>query len=275
MQLKAGYGRSRGELSIAPSERALADAMQSIGGLATPGANWKDDHCLQNVPTNSYFELPPLDAHRARVAKVAVGEAAGTGIEGFSHGFCRPRSRILRGPQRCSGLNAGETVRRNLLRAFDVHTLLRLPTGLFYAQRVRAKVQFFDAKPAREKPCTERLWVYGQQTNKRFTRKMKPLRRADPDEFVRCHRPGERRKRSQTWTPENEGDPWRAFEYDELAKRHKLNLDLLWLRNSALEDGKNLPEQGVLAVEIVEHLHAALEAFRVIAQDLDPAEAPC
>ncbi len=169
---------------------------------------------------------------------------------------------------------AGETVRRNLLQAFDVHTLLRLPTGIFYAQGVKANVLFFDAKPGREKPWTERLWVYDLRTNKHFTLKMKPLRRADLDDFVTCYRPGERHKRKPTWNSENDGGRWRAFEYDDLAKRDKLNLDLLWLRDSALEDGENLPEPEVLAAEIVEDLHAALEAFQAIAGELEPSVDP-
>ena len=164
---------------------------------------------------------------------------------------------------------AGETVRRNLLQQFDVHTLLRLPTGIFYAQGVKANVLFFDAKPAREKPWTEQLWVYDLRTNKHFTLKMKPLRRVDLDEFVECFRPGERHTRTQTWSPENEEGRWRAFEYDDLAQRDKLNLDLLWLRDSALEDSENLPEPEVLAAEIVEDLLTALEAFQGVAQELE------
>ena len=165
---------------------------------------------------------------------------------------------------------AGETVRRNLLQAFDVHTLLRLPTGIFYAQGVKANVLFFDAKPAREEPWTERLWVYDLRTNKHFTLKMKPLRRADLDDFVTCYRPGERHKRKETSSPENEDGRWRAFEYEELAKRDKLNLDLLWLKDSALEDSEDLPEPKVLAAEIVEDLHAALQAFQAVADELEP-----
>ena len=164
---------------------------------------------------------------------------------------------------------AGETVRRNLLQQCDVHTLLRLPTGIFYAQGVKANLLFFDAKPAREKPWTERLWVYDLRTNKHFTLKMKPLRRADLDDFVACYRPGERHMRKPTWSPENEGGRWRAFEYDELAERDKLNLDLLWLRDSALEDSQNLPDPEMLAAKIVEDLHAAMEAFQAIAHDLE------
>ena len=98
---------------------------------------------------------------------------------------------------------------------------------------------------------------------------MKPLRREDLDDFIECYRPGERHRRKETWHPANEGGRWRAFEYEELAKRDHLNLDLLWLRDSALEDGENLPEPEVLAAEIVEDLEEALEAFRVVAQQLE------
>ena len=166
---------------------------------------------------------------------------------------------------------AGETVRRSLLQQFDVHTLLRLPTGVFYAQGVKANVLFFDAKPAREKPWTERLWVYDLRTNKHFTLKTKPLRRADLDDFVTCYRAGERHEREETWSQQNEEGRWRAFEYADLVERDKLNLDLVWLRDRALEDNENLPGPDVLAAAIVEDLHAALEAFQAIAQELEPS----
>ena len=98
---------------------------------------------------------------------------------------------------------------------------------------------------------------------------MKPLRRVDLDDFVACCRPGERHKWRPKWSAENEGGRWRAFEYDELAKRDKLNLALVWLRESALEDSENLTEPEVLAAEIVEGLKAASEAFRGVAGELE------
>ena len=163
---------------------------------------------------------------------------------------------------------AGETVRRKLLQQFDVHTLLRLPTGIFYAQGVKANVLFFDAKPAREKPWTERLWVYDLRTNKHFTLKMKPLRRSDLDEFVASYFPGERHKRQPTWGEDNPDGRWRAYDWDELVERDKLNLDLSWIRDRSLEDSENLPEPEVLAAEITEDLRSALEAFEEIAAEL-------
>ena len=163
---------------------------------------------------------------------------------------------------------AGEVVRTNLLQQFDVHTLLRLPTGIFYAQGVKANVLFFDAKPAREKAWTERLWVYDLRTNKHFTLKMKPLRRSDLDEFVECYRPSERHARQPTWSEDDPDGRWRAYDYEELVEREKLNLDLSWLRDRSLEDSENLPEPEVIAAEIAEDLRSALEAFEEIAEEL-------
>ena len=157
---------------------------------------------------------------------------------------------------------AGETVRKNMLQQFDVHTLLRLPTGLFYAQGVKANVLFFDRKPAREQAWTERLWVYDLRTNKHFTLKTKAVCSAQTSMiFVDCFKAGRRHERENTWS---EGDPkgrWRSFSYEELLEWDKLNLDIVWLRDESLEDSENLPEPEVLAAEIVEDLHAALEAF--------------
>ncbi|HUW82032.1 MAG TPA: class I SAM-dependent DNA methyltransferase [Phycisphaerae bacterium] len=163
---------------------------------------------------------------------------------------------------------AGEKVRRNLLQQFDVHTLLRLPTGIFYAQGVKANVLFFDAKPARESPWTQRVWVYDLRTNMHFTLKTKPLKRADLDEFVECFKPGRIHDREPTWSDDNPEGRWRCFEYDELIKRDKVNLDIFWLRDKSLEDSDDLPEPDVLAQEIADDLQTALEQFAAIAEEL-------
>jgi type I restriction enzyme M protein len=163
---------------------------------------------------------------------------------------------------------AGETVRRNLLKECDVHTLLRLPTGVFYAQGVKANVLFFDRKPAREQPWTERLWIYDLRTNVSFTLKQNPLTRAALDEFVACYHSGNRHERVATWSEANPQGRWRAYACDELLARDKANLDLFWLRDESLEDSANLPEPDVLAVEIAEDLRAALAQFEEIAGEL-------
>jgi type I restriction enzyme M protein len=156
---------------------------------------------------------------------------------------------------------AGETIRRKLLHEADVHSLLRLPTGIFYAQGVKANVLFFDRKPAAEKPWTEKLWIYDLRTNKHFTLKESPLTRADLDDFVACFKPENRHQRT-------ESGRFHAFAYDDLVKRDKANLDIFWLRDESLEDSANLPDPDVIAAEIVEDLESALEQFRTIAEDL-------
>ncbi len=156
---------------------------------------------------------------------------------------------------------AGETIRRELLKQADVHTLLRLPTGIFYAQGVKANVLFFDRKPAQENPWTEKLWIYDLRTNKHFTLKENTLKRSDLDDFVECYNPKNRHQRT-------ESERFKAFTYDELVKRDKVNLDIFWLKDEALEDSANLPAPEVIANEITADLEAALEQFAMIAEDL-------
>jgi type I restriction enzyme M protein len=173
---------------------------------------------------------------------------------------------------------AGETVRRKLLHECDVHTLLRLPTGLFYAQGVKANVLFFDKKPASETPWTKKLWIYDLRTNKHFTLKTDPLTREDLDEFVKCYngnldRPdkqagGNRHTRKATWSDKKPDGRWRAYDYDELVARDKASLDIFWIKDDSLEDSANLPNPDIIAQEIVDDLEAALEQFRLIANDL-------
>ncbi len=164
---------------------------------------------------------------------------------------------------------AGETVRRKLLQECDVHTLLRLPTGIFYAQGVKANVLFFDKKPGRAEAWTKELWIYDLRTNKNFTLKQNPLTRTDLDEFVACYNPSNLHERTPTWSEDNVDGRWRMYTYDELIARDKINLDIFWLRDESLEDTANLPDPDLLAVEIVEDLRAALEQFAEIADDLD------
>jgi type I restriction enzyme M protein len=156
---------------------------------------------------------------------------------------------------------AGETIRRELLKQADVHTLLRLPTGIFYAQGVKANVLFFDRKPAQEKPWTQKLWIYDLRTNLHFTLKENTLKRTDLDDFVKCYNPKNRHERKET-------ERFKSFAYDDLLKRDKVNLDIFWLKDDALEDSANLPAPGIIAQEIADDLEAALEEFATITEDL-------
>ena len=161
---------------------------------------------------------------------------------------------------------AGETIRRRLLAECDLHTILRLPTGIFYAQGVKANVVFFDRKPAAADPWTKATWVYDLRTNLHFTLKTKTLRYDDLADFVQSYCPQDRGKRVGS-------ERFRRFTYGELLARDKANLDITWLRDESLEDSSNLPAPGVLAAEIVEELEAALAQFAELAASL-PVEDP-
>lgn len=179
---------------------------------------------------------------------------------------------------------AGETIRRALLKQADVHTLLRLPTGIFYAQGVKANVLFFDRKPAAETPWTSTLWIYDLRTNLHFTLKENPLQRSDLEDFVECWfgkggkgEGGKAAKRSggtgsgaSSRHERVESERFKAFSYEELLKRDKVNLDIFWLKDEALEESANLPPPDIIAREIVDDLQAALEQFGAIAEDLKP-----
>jgi type I restriction enzyme M protein len=156
---------------------------------------------------------------------------------------------------------AGETIRRKLLHDCDVHTLLRLPTGIFYAGGVKANVLFFDRKPPSERPQTGKLWIYDFRTNQSFTLKTRQLVLADLQDFVQCFRADARQERTET-------DCFRSFGYDELVARDKASLDILWLQDASLEDSANLPAPEVIAAEIAEDLQAALEQFAAVALSL-------
>ena len=156
---------------------------------------------------------------------------------------------------------AGEIVRRRLLASCDAHTLLRLPTGIFYAGGVKANVLFFDRKPAAETPWTSMLWIYDLRTNQHFTLKQNQLKPEHLADFVACYKPGNRHERI-------ESEFFRAFSYDELLARDKASLDIIWLRDQSLEDTENLPPPEVIAQQIVEDLQAALAEFAAVAESL-------
>ena len=157
---------------------------------------------------------------------------------------------------------AGETIRRQLLQQFDVHTLLRLPTGIFYAQGVKANVLFFDKRPARAEPWTQKLWIYDLRTNKNFTLKTNPLRDADLQDFITVYNAKNRYERVET-------ERFRAFSYKELTQREHANLDIFWQKEDSLEDVADLPTPDVLVAEITENLEAALGLFQNIQSELD------
>ncbi len=159
---------------------------------------------------------------------------------------------------------AGETVRKKLLENADLHTILRLPTGIFYAHGVKANVLFFDNREASPNPYTKDVWYYDYRTNVHHTLKKKTMRFEDLTDFIRCYTPRNRHEREPTWNAgTNPEGRWRRFAYEELTARDKTSLDVFWLKDESLSDLDNLPE------EIIENLEAGLNGFREVLAGLE------
>ena len=168
---------------------------------------------------------------------------------------------------------AGETVRKKLMETTELHTILRLPTGIFYANGVKANVLFFDNRPASKEIATKDVWYYDYRTNIHHTLKRKPLRLDDLKEFITLYKGNERHKRKETWSEEetktsSPGGRWRKYSYDDLIARDKTSLDLFWLKDDSLTDLDNLPEPEILAEEIIDNIEAGLASFQAVASKL-------
>jgi len=156
---------------------------------------------------------------------------------------------------------AGEIIRKKLMETCDLHTILRLPTGLFYAQGVKANVLFFDKKAAQKEAATSNVWVYDLRTNKHFTLKESIMKLNDLQDFIDCYNPNNRHQRK-------ESERFKCFSYEEILKRDKTNLDIFWIKDESLDDLDKLPSPEIIANELVENLEGALKQLKEISEDL-------
>ena len=123
---------------------------------------------------------------------------------------------------------AAAAIRRHLLEAWELHTLLRLPTGLFYAQGVKANVLFFKAKSPEGTAQQRVLWVYDLRSGMRFSRTAKPLRSSDLDDFVAGYHARERSDGGTEGHAIGLSDRWRGFSVDDILRARDSNLDITW-----------------------------------------------
>ena len=163
---------------------------------------------------------------------------------------------------------AGETIRQKLLATTDLHTILRLPTGIFYKPGVKANVLFFDKRPASPNNQTKDVWIYDFRTNIHFTLKQHPLTDADLQDFIKCYNPGNRHERKETWSEENPDGRFRRFSLDQILERDKTSLDIFWIKDKSLADLDNLPSPDELAEDIIENLQSALDSFKELQAQL-------
>lgn len=164
---------------------------------------------------------------------------------------------------------AGETVRKKLLETTDLHTILRLPNGIFYKPGVKANVIFFDKRPASADVQTKDVWIYDLRTNMHFTLKQNPMKDADLEDFIHCYNPENRHQRKETWSEDNPDGRWRRYSIDDVLARDKTSLDIFWIKDKSLANLDNLPSPDVLAADIIENLQSALESFKELQAQLD------
>lgn len=163
---------------------------------------------------------------------------------------------------------AGETIREKLLQTTDLHTILRLPTGIFYKPGVKANVIFFDKRPASKERQTKEIWIYDLRTNMHFTLKKNPMTDKDLEDFVKCYNPENRHQRTETWSEKNPDGRWRKYDIKDILARDKKSLDIFWIKDKSLADLDNLPSPDVLADEIIENLQSALDSFNELKASL-------
>jgi type I restriction enzyme M protein len=165
---------------------------------------------------------------------------------------------------------AGETIRKRLLKQSNLHTILRLPTGIFYKQGVKANVLFFDKfPPLEEGHRTNDVWIYDLRTNMHFTLKKNPMTEADLEDFIKCYNPENRFERQETWSEDNPDGRWRKYSIDDILSRDKKSLDIFWIKDKSLADLDNLPSPDELASDIIENLRSALESFEELQAQLN------
>lgn len=163
---------------------------------------------------------------------------------------------------------AGETIRQKLLNTTELHTILRLPTGIFYKHGVKANVLFYDKRPASPEMQTKEIWFYDLRTNMHFTLKQHPMTDSDLEDFIACYNPENRHERKETWSESNPDGRWRKFSIDDILKRDKTSLDIFWIKDKSLADLDNLPDPDILADDIIENLQSALESFQELKKQL-------
>lgn len=164
---------------------------------------------------------------------------------------------------------AGEIIRKKLLETTDLHTILRLPTGIFYRPGVKANVLFFDKKPASPEAQTKEVWVYDLRTNVHFTLKKNPMTDADLQDFIQCYNPSNRHNRTETWSESNPDGRFRRFSLDEIMSRDKTSLDIFWIKDKSLADLDNLPSPDELAGDIIDNLQSALDSIKELQAQLE------
>lgn len=162
----------------------------------------------------------------------------------------------------------GEKIRKDLMEKCNLHTILRLPTGIFYAQGVKTNVLFFT-RGTSDKNNTKEVWIYDLRSNMPSFGKTNPLKSKHFNEFVECYKDGNLGERVETYSEENPNGRWRKFSYEDILARDKTSLDITWIKSDNAVDERTLSE---LIYEIKEkstNIATAVSALEELIGEVD------
>ena len=162
----------------------------------------------------------------------------------------------------------GEAIRKDLLNKCNLHTILRLPTGIFYAQGVQTNVLFFT-RGASDTDNTKEIWIYDMRHQMRTFGKRNPLNEKDFAEFEKLFSADDLTKRKENWDKDkNPNGRWRKFTIDEIMKRPNTSLDISWMNEEEEHDNRSLKEilsemndKSTAISEAIAELNKALEGI--------------
>lgn len=162
----------------------------------------------------------------------------------------------------------GENIRKDLMEKCNLHTILRLPTGIFYAQGVKTNVLFFE-RGKKDNGNTKEVWIYDLRSNMPSFGKTNPLQKNHFDEFVKCYCAGHLEDREETYTPETPDGRWRKYTYEEILERDKTSLDITWIRTGEAVDERTLSELLEEIEEKASNITEAVNALKDLIGDLE------
>ena len=162
----------------------------------------------------------------------------------------------------------GERIRRDLMEKCNLHTILRLPTGIFYAQGVKTNVLFFT-RGYEDKGNTREIWFYDLRSDMPSFGKTNPLKESHFDEFVECYKDGDMSARTETYSADNPNGRWRKFTYEEILARDKTSLDITWMKSDNGTEDYTLSELLAQIKEKSANIAKAVAALEELIGEVD------
>ena len=160
---------------------------------------------------------------------------------------------------------AGKVIRQKLLTEFNLHTILRMPTGIFYKPGVKTNVLFFTkGQPTKD------IWYYDYRTNVHHTLKQKPMKRSDLDDFVACYHADDISLREETYNAEtNPSGRWRKFSAADFLATDKIGMDVTWIKPESGENDMSLAELLDTIGDKAEKINEAVKTLQALLANIE------